>query len=94
MLRCPNCGAEAEALLIDCSLPHETRNWRFCHSCKPEAAHELAGHAPRVLVGMNLPKEVLEAALAARRYVVDRSMSYSLAERLIDLAGRVAEGVQ
>jgi phytoene/squalene synthetase len=94
MLKCPNCGGEAEALLIDCSLPHESRNQRFCRSCKPEAVHELGGHAPRVLVRMNLPKEVLEAALAARRYVVDRSMSYSLVERLVDLVGRVAERVQ
>jgi hypothetical protein len=81
-------------LLIDSSLPHESRNGRFCHACKPEAAHELGGHAPRVLVRMNLPKEVLKAALVARRYVVDRSGPYSLVERLIDLAGRVAEGVQ
>jgi len=94
MLKCPNCGGDAEMLLIDCSLPHESRDRRFCRSCKPEAAHELAGHAPRVLVRLNLPKEVLEAALAARRYVVDRSQSYLMAERLIDLAGRVAEGVQ
>jgi phytoene/squalene synthetase len=94
MLKCPNCGGEAEVLLIDCSLPYESRNRRFCYSCKPEAAHELAGHAPRVLVRMNLPEEVLRAALAARRYVVDRSSSYPLVERLVDLAGRVAEGVQ
>jgi hypothetical protein len=38
---------------------------------------------------MNLPVEVRQAALAARRYVVDRSQSYPLAERIIDLAGPV-----
>jgi hypothetical protein len=65
-------------LLIDCSLLHESRNQRFCGSCRPEAAHELAGHAPRVLVRMNLPEEVLKAALAARRFVIDQSQSYAL----------------
>jgi hypothetical protein len=88
--RCPSCGNErAEVLLIDTTLSGAAREQRFCYSCKPEARHELAGYAPRMLARMNLPVEVRRAALAARRYVVDRTQSYPLADRIIDLAGSV-----
>jgi hypothetical protein len=65
---------------------------RYCHSCKPEALHDLAGYAPRMLARMNLPEDVQRAARAALRYVVDRSQSYPLAERIIDLAGPIVRG--
>ena len=92
MMRCPNCqNEEHDVLLIDCSLTFgEARDrLRYCHSCKPEARHELAGYAPRMLTRMNLTEEARRAALAARRYVVDRSRSYPLAQRLADLAGGI-----
>jgi uncharacterized protein with von Willebrand factor type A (vWA) domain len=84
--RCPSCGNErVKVLLIDTMLARAAREQRFCHSCKPEARHELAGYARRMLASMNLPVEVRQVALAARRYVVDRSQSYPLAARIIDL---------
>ena len=91
-MRCPNCQSEEhDVLLIDCSLPfgEERDRLRYCYSCRLEARHELAGYAPWMLARMNLAEEVLRAALAARRYVVDRSQSYPLAERLADLAGGI-----
>ncbi|HEY6128226.1 MAG TPA: hypothetical protein VIW23_08605 [Candidatus Acidoferrum sp.] len=89
--RCPNCGNDrAEVLLIDTTLRGTERDAkRYCYACRPEARHELASHAPRVLARMNLTEEVRRAALAARRYVVDRSQTYPLAARIIDLAGSV-----
>ena len=91
-MRCPNCDSQNnEFLLVDCALPlGEARDrLRYCHSCKPEALHELAGYAPRMLARMGLPAEVLRAALAARRYVADKRQSYPLAQRIADLAGPV-----
>ena len=83
---CKNCGAETNVLLIDTTLMgEERRRTRFCGSCKPEALHDLAGYAPRMLAHMNLPEEVRRAALAAQRYVMDRSHSYPLAQRIADL---------
>ncbi len=90
---CTNCGGETDVLLIDAMLTGAAREQkRWCFQCKPEARHEFAGYAPRMLARMDLPEEVRRAALAARRYVVDRSQSYPLAERLIDLAGPIIGG--
>jgi hypothetical protein len=86
--RCPNCGNEqTKVLLIDCSLPFgEARDrLRYCFSCRPEAQHPYAGCFPRVIMASSLSDEEKRKALAARRYVVDRSQSYPLAERIIDL---------
>jgi hypothetical protein len=40
-MRCPNCGSEADDLLIDCSLPFgEVRDrTRFCVNCRPEVSN-------------------------------------------------------
>ena len=87
-MNCPTCNADVDALYIDCRLPlgsHERETIRYCVSCRPEAAHELAGCLPRVLRAMRLPADVLEAAYAARRYAVDRRASYPMEERLLDL---------
>lgn len=87
-MRCPNCDGFSTVLYIDCRLPlgsRERETTRYCASCRPKAVHSLAGHTPRMLHAMNLPKHVLRAALAARRYVMDRRMSYSMEERLFDL---------
>ena len=65
---------------------------RFCYECVP-ARHELAGHAPRILPRMDLREEVLRAALAARRYVVDRAQKYPLAQRIDDLVGSIDGGI-
>jgi hypothetical protein len=87
-MNCPNCSADADVLFIDCRLPlgsHERETTRYCAACRPEAVHELSGYAPRMLAKMNLPKHVLDAALEARRYVIDRRASYPMEERLFDL---------
>lgn len=90
MPSCPTCGNErAEVLLLDTVLSGAAREQRFCYSCTPEAFHNLAGYAPRMLARMDLPEEVRRAALAAHRYVQDRSQSYPLAERLADLVGPI-----
>jgi hypothetical protein len=87
-MNCPNCSSPADALFIDCRLPLgsvERNTIRYCAKCRPEAVHELSGYMPHMLARMNLPKHVLDAALVARRYVIDRRASYPIEERLFDL---------
>jgi hypothetical protein len=91
---CTNCGAEADVLLIDTTLIGEARRrLRFCGSCRPEAQHPYAGCLPQVIMASSQPDEEKRKALAARRYVVDRSQSYALVERIIDLAGPIVGGI-
>ena len=88
--RCPSCGNErAEVLLIDCSLPFGAARdrLRYCFSCRPEAQHPYAGCFPRVIMASSLSDEEKRKALAARRYAPDYRGAYSIAERILDLAG-------
>ena len=81
-MRCPNCQSEKhDVLLIDCSLPFsEARDrLRYCYACRLEAQHAYAGCLSRVIMASGLCEKEKRAALAARRYVVDRSQSYPLA---------------
>ena len=87
-MNCPNCSSLTDVLFIDCRLAlgsRERETVRYCAACRPEAVHELSGYMPHMLVKMNLPENVLRAALAARRYVRDRRAEYPIAERLRDL---------
>jgi hypothetical protein len=47
---------------------------------------------PRVIVASSLPDEEKRKALAARRYAPDYRADYSIAERIIDLAGPIVGG--
>jgi hypothetical protein len=90
---CRNCGAETDVQLIDTTLIGEARRrLRFCGSCRPEAQHPYAGCLPRVIAASSLSNEEKQKALAARRYTPDYRAVYSIAERVIDLAGPVVGG--
>jgi hypothetical protein len=91
---CTNCGAETDVLLIDTTLIGEARRrLRFCRSCRPEAQHPYASCLPRVIVASSLSDEEKRKALSARRYAADYRAIYSIAERVIDLAGPVVGGI-
>ena len=62
---------------------------RFCYACRPEAQHTYAGCLPRTIVASSLSDEEKRKALAARRYAPDYRAVYSIAERIIDLAGPI-----
>ena len=93
---CPNCNnPDAEVLLIDCSLCGEERKRRrFCYACRPEARHPYANCLPQIISKANIPEAEKRAALLARRFAPDLSATYSIEERLIDLAGPVARLIQ
>ena len=88
---CPNCNnPDAEVLLIDCSLRGEERERRrFCYECRPEARHPYANSLPQIIRKADIPEPEKQAAFRARRFAPDRSATYSIEERLIDLAGPI-----
>jgi hypothetical protein len=93
-MRCLNCGCEDhEFLLIDCALPLgsvERETIRYCYSCRPDAQHPYANCLPRIIRNANIPESEKQAAFRARRFAPDHTATYSVEERLIDLAGPIA----
>jgi hypothetical protein len=88
---CPNCNnPDGEVLLIDCTLSGEERKrQRFCYACRPEARHPYANCLPQIIAILDIPESEKQAAFRARRFAPDRSATYSIEERLIDLAGSI-----
>jgi hypothetical protein len=93
---CPNCNnPNAGVLLIDCRLRDEERERRrFCYACRPEAWHPYANCLPQIIASLNISESEKQAAFAARRFAPDRRTTYSIEERLIDLAGPIVGPIQ
>ena len=91
-MNCPNCNnPNADVLLIDCSLCGEERKrQRFCYACRPEARHPYANCLPQIIRKANIPESEKQAAFRARRFAPDHTATYSIEERLIDLARPIA----
>lgn len=95
-LICPNCNnLDAQLLLIDTQAPLDSpeRQRRFCYSCVPEARHPYANCLPQIIRNADIPEVEKQAAFRARRFAPDRTATYSIAERLADLAGPILKGI-
>jgi hypothetical protein len=81
-------GSIANEILIDCTLRIETTV-----ACRPEARHLYANYPEQVIAQPNIPKSQKQA-FTARRFAPDCTSTYSITERLIDLAGPISGRVQ
>ena len=83
-------------LLIETQTPLNSpeRPRRFYYSCMREARHPYANCLPQIIRKANIPEAEKRTALRTRRFARDRGTTYSIEERLIDLAGPIAGPIQ
>ena len=49
---------------------------------------------PQIIATLDIPEAEKQAAFRARRFAPDRTVTYSIEELLIDLAGPILKGIQ